>query len=221
MNRFVVTLRSLPSPNPPGWTLYGQELVLGNSLDCSLVFPFGESSESCLHLYSVDRALYGERLSEELPVTMNGTHLRTGECLSLPDSFMVSVGPNIFLVTREEVAFTFEEAKTLLSCHVNRLVLTWSDTCRRSLLMPHFGDLTLGRGEACHLRFSPDTVSRRHATISVREGFISLTAHTESTFCNGKLVKNPCTVDDHSTITLGDLAFHVARSSHLPSVPDQ
>ncbi|MBU1239349.1 hypothetical protein KJ865_06535, partial [Myxococcota bacterium] len=114
MNRFLITLRSPPGPNPPGWTLYGQEVVGGNSLNSTLLFPLGKSGGFCFHLYEIAHTLYGERLSGEVPVTMNGTLLRQSESIALPDSFTLNAGPHLFTIIRERVEIPETEAGTLL-----------------------------------------------------------------------------------------------------------
>ncbi len=209
MIRFVITLLTPPAPNPPGWTLYGQEIFLGGAPQCSLVFPFAEKPEPWAHLYAITDELLGERLGEAPLVTMDGKHLQTSVAVTLPRDFTLTIGRHLLGVRWEPADLPRERATDLLALHRTRSLVTWDGEHPGALLMPHFGELLMGRGEECHLRLGRQTVSRRHASLVLTGGVASLVPRGGTTLVEGDLLTGPRRLSADTTFTLGDLPLSI------------
>ncbi|MBX3020282.1 MAG: FHA domain-containing protein [Bdellovibrionales bacterium] len=92
--------------------------------------------------------------------------------------------------------------------------------------------LTVGRADDCHLTISHETLSRRHLTISTKDGFCWIEDHGSSngTFVNGKRVKPHVMtrVQPEDQVTMGQAGVRLSvsiealmRKEGAPPVPRQ
>ena len=200
MIRWHLSLLSPPSTTPPGWILYGQEIHIGGDPDCSLTLPLPPRT---LHCYLMGETLWGVRLTQELPVAVNGTPIALRERLVLPHSFTFAAGEQLFSVTASLCELTEEEQTALRALHGQRPHLTWADTDGVRFDLHHWGDLIIGRGATAHIRFADPTVSRTHFSLTASGARWQLTPAAPVSLA-GRPVKHTVTLPQNERISFGD-----------------
>ncbi|MDI1444464.1 FHA domain-containing protein [Polyangium sp. 6x1] len=76
------------------------------------------------------------------------------------------------------------------------------------------GAQVFGRTEGADIRLAWDTVSRRHARITVEEGRVTIedVASTSGTFVNDELVRGVVEISPGTRIRIGRIVFELARA---------
>lgn len=110
--------------------------------------------------------------------------------------------------------YAFDAEVNTLAVPVASLVLAIFGLVWKDQLLPlNEGDQIAGRGEECELVIDAETVSRRHARITVHEGTASIDdlGSTNGTSVNGQRISAPTVLLDGDEIALGTTTLRVRK----------